>query len=68
VTRRYFELIAHGYGVKNSVCEIARMGEIAAMLFDNPDEGLFVFATGHLDWMLQRFKDRYYAEEFPGEN
>jgi hypothetical protein len=51
--------------MENSVCEVARMGEIANMLFDEPDTGLFVFAVGHLDWMLRRFKERYYAVEFP---
>jgi hypothetical protein len=43
--------------MENSVSEIVRMGEIAAMLF--------VFAVDHLEWMLQRFKKRYYAVEFP---
>jgi hypothetical protein len=51
--------------MENSVCEIVRMGEIAAMLFDDPDPGRFVFAVDHLEWMLQRFKKRYYAVEFP---
>ncbi len=41
------------------------MREIANTLFDEPDTGLFVFAVGHLDWMLRRFKERYYAVEFP---
>jgi hypothetical protein len=51
--------------MENSVSEIVRMGEIAAMLFDDPDTGRFVFAVDHLEWMLQRFKKRYYAVEFP---
>jgi hypothetical protein len=39
------------------------MSEIAAM-FDK-DEGLFIFATTHLDEMLQQFRARYYAMDFP---
>jgi len=46
------------------LCDLARMGEIAAMMFDK-DEGLFVFATTHLDDMLQEFRRRYYAMDFP---
>jgi hypothetical protein len=45
-------------------CDLARMSEIAAMMFDK-DEGLFVFATTHLDEMLQEFRRRYYALDFP---
>lgn len=44
--------------------DVVRMGEIAAMMFDK-DEGLFVFATTHLDEMLQEFRRRYYAMDFP---
>ena len=40
--------------------DVVRMGEIAAMMFDK-DEGLLVFATTHLDEMLQEFRRRYYA-------
>jgi hypothetical protein len=54
--------------MENSVCEIARMGELALDCFDDPDRGKFVFAVGHLEWMLRRFRDRYYAMEFPLEN
>jgi hypothetical protein len=46
------------------LCDLARMGEIAAMMFDK-DEGLFIFATTHLDNMLQAFRARYYAMDFP---
>jgi hypothetical protein len=46
------------------LCELARMGEIAAMMFDK-NEGLFIFATMHLDDMLQEFRRRYYAMDFP---
>jgi hypothetical protein len=46
------------------LCDLARMGEIAAMMFDK-DEGLLVFATTHLDEMLQEFRRRYYALDFP---
>jgi hypothetical protein len=45
------------------LCDLARMGEIAAMMFDK-DEGLFIFATTHLDEMLQEFRRRYYAVDF----
>ena len=45
------------------LCDLARMGEIAAMMFDK-DEGLFIFATTHLDDMLQAFRARYYAMDF----
>ena len=54
--------------MENSVCEIARMGELAMDCFDDPDGGKFIFAVGHLEWMLQRFRQRYYAMEFPPEN
>jgi hypothetical protein len=46
------------------VGDIVRMGDIAAMMFDK-DEGLFIFATTHLDEMLQQFRARYYAMDFP---
>ena len=34
------------------LCDVVRMGEIASMRFDNPDQGLFVFAVTHLEDML----------------
>jgi len=34
-------------------------------VFDN--DRLFLFAVGQLDFMVQRFKDLYYAE-VPGDN
>jgi hypothetical protein len=40
------------------------VGEIASMLFDNPDQGLFIFAVTHPDDMLQDLRKRYYAESF----
>ena len=46
------------------LCDLAHMGEIAAMMFDK-DKGLFVFATTQLDDMLQEFRRRYYAMDFP---
>ena len=52
--------------MENSVCDLARAAELAMTVFDN--DRLFLFAVGQLDFMLQRFKDRYYAEEFPGDN
>jgi hypothetical protein len=47
------------------LCDVVRMGEIASMLFDDPDKGRFIFAVTHLDNMLREFRARYYAEEFP---
>jgi hypothetical protein len=52
--------------MENSVCDLARGAELAMTVFDN--DRLFLFAVGQLDFMVQRFRDRYYAEEFPGEN
>lgn len=46
------------------LCDVARMGEIAAMLFDSPDQGQFVFAVTHLGDMLQDLRKRYYALDF----
>ena len=46
------------------LCDVVRMGEIAMMLFDNPDQGLFVFAVGHLEEMLQDLRTHYYAKGF----
>jgi hypothetical protein len=56
--KAYAEMEAH-------LCDVVRMGEIASMLFDNPDEGLFVFAVTHLEDMLHDLKARYYALDFP---
>jgi hypothetical protein len=47
------------------LCEVVRMGEIASMLFANPDEGLFVFAATHLEEMLLELRRRCYAMDFP---
>jgi len=52
--------------MENSVCDLSRAAELAMTVFDN--DRLFLFAVGQLDFMVQRFKDRYDAEEFPGEN
>ena len=46
------------------LCDVVRMGEIAMTLFDSPDQGLFVFAVGHLEEMLQDLRKRYYASGF----
>ena len=43
---------------------IVRMGQIASMLFDNPDEGLLIFAVTQLEDMLLEFRRHYYAEDF----
>ena len=47
------------------LCDVVRMGEIASMLFDSPDQGQFVFAVTHLEDMLQDLRQRYYALDFP---
>ena len=47
------------------VCDLARAGELAMEIFDRPE--LFLFAVNQLDDMVQRFRARYYAEEFPPE-
>ena len=47
------------------LCDVVRMGEIASMLFDDPDQGRFVFAVTHFDDMLREFRARYYAMDFP---
>jgi hypothetical protein len=52
--------------MENSVCDISRAAELAMTVFDN--DRLFLFAVGQLDFMVQRFRTRYYAEEFPGDN
>ena len=52
--------------MENSVCDLARAADVAMKLFD--DDQLFLFTVGQLDFMVQRFKDRYYAEDFPPEN
>jgi hypothetical protein len=52
--------------MENSVCDLARGADLAMHVFDKPEH--FLFAVGQLDFIAQRFKDRYYAEEFPGEN
>jgi hypothetical protein len=58
---------AKAYGeMENSVCDLARAADLAMEVFDK--DALFLHAVGQLDFMVQRFKDRYYAEEFPGEN
>ena len=52
--------------MENSVCDLSRAATLAMEVFEK--DGLFLFAVGQLDFMVQRFKDRYYAAEFPGEN
>jgi hypothetical protein len=49
--------------MENSVCDLSRAAELAMEVFDN--DRLFLFAVEQLDFMAQRFKERYYAEEFP---
>jgi hypothetical protein len=52
--------------MENSVSDLARAADLAMHGFDKPDH--FLFAVGQLDFMVQRFKDRYYAEEFLDDN
>jgi len=47
------------------LCDVVSMGRIAAQLFDDENQGLFIFATTHLDDMLREFRASYYAEDFP---
>jgi len=49
--------------MENSVCDLARAAELAMTIFDN--DRLFLFAVEQLDFLAQRFKEHYYAEEFP---
>jgi hypothetical protein len=35
--------------IEPHLCNVVRMGEIASMLFDSPDQGQFVFAVTHLE-------------------
>jgi hypothetical protein len=50
--------------MESHVCDLVSMGTIAMDQFDkNP--GLFVFAVGKLEDMLNEFRAHYYAEEFP---
>jgi hypothetical protein len=46
------------------LCDLVSMGEIAMDQFDK-DKGLFIFAVGKLEEMLNEFRQRYYAVEFP---
>ncbi|SHG24904.1 hypothetical protein SAMN05444169_1398 [Bradyrhizobium erythrophlei] len=46
------------------VSDLVSMGTIAMDQLDK-NEGLFIFAVGKLEDMLNEFKARYYVEEFP---
>jgi hypothetical protein len=50
--------------MESLVCDLVNMGTIAMDQFDK-DHGLFVFAVGKLEDMLNEFKAHYYAESFP---
>jgi len=50
--------------MESHVCDLVNMGTIAMDQFDK-DHGLFVFAVGKLEDMLNEFRAHYYAEEFP---
>jgi hypothetical protein len=49
--------------MENSVWDISRAAMLAMKVFD--DDQLFLFAVGQLDFMVQRFRERYYALDFP---
>ncbi len=49
--------------MENDVCELATAAKLAMVVFESKD--LFLFAVDHLDTMAQRFRENYYAEEFP---
>jgi hypothetical protein len=55
--KAYHDMEPH---VRDLVC----MGTIAMNQFDE-DQGLFIFAVGKLEDMLNEFSAHYYAEEFP---
>jgi hypothetical protein len=50
--------------MESHVSDLVSMGTIAMDQFDKND-GLFIFAVGKLEDMLNEFKAHYYAEEFP---
>jgi hypothetical protein len=50
--------------MESHVSDLVNMGTIAMDQFDK-NEGLFIFAVSKLEDMLNEFKARYYAEEFP---
>jgi len=50
--------------MESHVCDLVSMGTIAMDQFDK-DKGLFVFAVGKLEDMLNQFRAHYCAEEFP---
>jgi hypothetical protein len=50
--------------MESHVCDLVNMGTIAMDQFDKND-GLFIFAVGKLEDMLNEFRAHYYAEEFP---
>ena len=50
--------------MESHVCDLVSMGTIAMDQFDK-NVGLFTFAVGKLEEMLNEFRAHYYAEEFP---
>jgi hypothetical protein len=50
--------------MESHVSDLVNMGTIAMDQFDK-DQGLFVFAVGKLEDMLNEFRAHYYAEVFP---
>jgi hypothetical protein len=50
--------------MESHVSDLVNMGAIAMDQFDK-EIGLFIFAVGKLEDILNKFKVHYYAEEFP---
>jgi hypothetical protein len=50
--------------MESHVSDLVSMGTLAMDQFDK-EKGLFIFAVGKLEDMLNKFKAHYYAEEFP---
>jgi hypothetical protein len=50
--------------MESHVSDLVSMGTIAMDQFDK-NKGLFIFAVGKLEDMLNEFMACYYAEEFP---
>jgi hypothetical protein len=50
--------------MESHISDLVSMGTLAMDQFDK-DKGLFIFAVGKLEDMLNEFSAHYYAEEFP---
>jgi hypothetical protein len=64
--RARMEKRAKAYGdMESYVCDLARAGTLAMTMHDRED--LFLFVVDQFDNMAQRFRQLYYAVEFPPE-